>query len=654
MNRSQSKLEELQRAISQGQLSRRDVLRQALALGLSAPVIAGLLAACGGDGDDTEDGGDEDTAEETEPAAGGEETESSEEPTEAVATAAETEAEATGTEAGEAATEGDATGTEDDPASTEAEGSASEGEWITSDVDPLTMGKEMEEPASQGGVLIQASGSDISTVNPVLSSDTTSGAVIAMIYEAMFVENPDTLEPVGHLAEAWQVTNDGLTWTMRLREGVTWQDGEPFTAQDVKFSYDLYMNPDSNSPRVSDLQSKIESIEVIDDLTITFTLTFANADFALDVANYGIIAEHIWQDVAPADVQNDPGSAGEDPARVVGTGPFMLQEWVVEDRTVLVRNENYWGGAPYLDQWIMRVTGDSTATLQALQTGDVDWGTVPQASVSDLDGTDVQVINYPTLNFTFYGGNLDAEKTTLFQDIEVRQALLYAMDREAMVEAILFGYGEVAVGTMPTLSWAYNPDGIEETYPYDPEKAAQLLDQAGWVMGDDGVRAKDGTPLAFEMYTTASNDIYPQYLVTFQEFWREIGIEMTPRPEPFPALVERITETFDFEAFLIGFSWGATPGQETMWACDSYPLGFNLVKYCNPELDEIMVEALSTLDRERRIELYTEMQNIVVVEQPMAVIAFPEGLIGLNNRVHNVFINDVNIRFNPHLWWVEQ
>lgn len=653
MNRSQLNLEELHVAIRQGGLSRRDVLRRALALGLSAPMIAGLLAACGGDDDDdTEDGGDEATS--TEPAAGGEETEAGEEPTEAEATAAETEAEATGTEADEAATEDDASGTEDEPASTETGGSASEGEWITSDVDPLTMGKEMEEPASRGGIFIQGSGSDISTINPLLSSDTTSGAVIAMIFEPLFTTNPDTLEPVGRLAEAWQITNEGLTWTIRLREGITWQDGEPFTAADVKFTYDLYMNPDGNSPRVSDLQTKIESIEVVDDLTVAFTLKLPNADFALDVANYGIIAQHIWQDVAPADIQNDPGSTGQDPSRVVGTGPFMLQEWVVEDRTVLVPNENYWGGAPYLDQWILRVTGDSTATLQALQTGDIDWGTVPQASVSDLDGTDVQVISYPTLNFTFYGGNLDTEKTTLFQDVEVRQALLYALDREAMLDAILFGYGEVAVGTMPTLSWAYNPDGIEMTYPYDPDMANQLLDEAGWAIGDDGVRAKEGQRLAFEMFTTASNEIYPQYLVTFQEFWREIGIEMTPRPEPFPALVERITETFDFEAFLIGFSWGATPGQEIMWACDSYPLGFNIVKYCNPELDEIMLEALATLDRERRVELYTEMQNIVVADQPMAVIAFPEGLIGLNNRAHNVFINDVNTRFNPHLWWVEQ
>jgi peptide/nickel transport system substrate-binding protein len=248
---------------------------------------------------------------------------------------------------------------------------------------------------------------------------------------------------------------------------------------------------------------------------------------------------------------------------------------------------------------------------------------------------------------------MDPEKTTLFQDANVRKALLYALDREAMIETIRFGYGEVAVGTMPVLSWAYNPEGIEETYPYDPELAMQLLDEAGWVVGGDGVRELDGQRLAFGMYTNAGNVVREAYLTAIQEFWAQIGVEMTPQLEPFPALVDRITTTFDFEAVLIGFSWSATPDQSAMWGCDSYGAGFNFVRYCNEEVDEIAAAALSEPDQATRVELYTEMQNLILADLPMAVLDFPTAITGLNNRVHNLFPSDVNQRFNPETWWIE-
>ncbi|HEX5164097.1 MAG TPA: ABC transporter substrate-binding protein, partial [Thermomicrobiales bacterium] len=267
----------------------------------------------------------------------------------------------------------------------------------------------------------------------------------------------------------------------------------------------------------------------------------------------------------------------------------------------------------------------------------------------------VTISDYPTLDFTFYGLNLDTTKTTLFQDREVRQALLYALDREAMIESIRFGYGEVAVGTMPVLSWAYNPDGIELKYPYDPDKAKQLLDDAGWVEGSDGIREKDGQRLAFTMYTNAGNQVREQYLTVLQEYWSAIGVEMTPQLEPFPALVERITETFDFEAYLIGFSWGVAPDQTTMWACDSaHGNGFNTVAYCNEEVDKLLQEGLVETDREKRIEIYTQMQNIIMEDLPHVILDFPQGFTGVSNRVHNVFPSDVNVRFNMQQWWVDQ
>lgn len=649
MAHDHSSLDELRAAIVAGQLNRRQVLRRALALGLSAPVIAGLLAACGDD-DDDDDGDPTNTPE----AGGGEETEVEEEPTEAEEEEP-TEAEDEATEAEEEPTE------EEEEEPTEAEGDATEDEdggtgagqtWEGGD---RLMGMDIEEAGSTGGVLIEGGISDISTLSPIMSNDTASSNVQNHIFEALVEPNPQTLEPVGQLAESWSVSEDGLTWTFNLREGITWHDGEPFTADDVVFTYNLHMTEETNSPRFSDMTGKIESVEAADDLTVVFKAKQVNPDFPLDICNYGIVAEHIWADVAPADHAASAGATGEDPAMVVGTGPFVFQEWLVEDRVTLVANPDYWDGAPNLDSYIYVNVADQATLVQQLQTGEVDYGAINEAAVVEFEGSDVTIHEYPTLTFTFYGTQLDPERSTLFQDVEVRKALLYALDREAMIQAIRFGYGEVAIGTFPVLSWAYNPDGIREDlrYEYDPDRARELLDSAGWVEGSDGVREKDGQRLAFTMYTNAGNTVREQYLTIMQEYWREIGVEMTPQLEPFPALVERITETFDFECFLIGFNWSVPPDQSPMWHTDSYPLGFNIVKYSNPEVDALLEEALSELDQDRRIELYTEMQNLVLDDLPMAVLDFPQGIMGVNARAHNVFPNNVNRTFNSETWWIE-
>ncbi|MEX2426295.1 MAG: ABC transporter substrate-binding protein, partial [Thermomicrobiaceae bacterium] len=257
---------------------------------------------------------------------------------------------------------------------------------------------------------------------------------------------------------------------------------------------------------------------------------------------------------------------------------------------------------------------------------------------------------YDTFNFTFYAYQLDEERTTLFQEPEVRQALFYGLDREALVQAIRFGIGEVAVGTMPVPSWAYNPDAIERNYDYDPERARELLDEAGWVEGDDGIRERDGERFAFEIYTNAGNEVREQYVTVMQEQWREIGVECTPQTEEWNAFLDRITSSMDFEMFLVGFSWGVDPHQESMWRSDG---GFNMNGYNNSEVDDLLDQALETTDQEERTEIYTEMQNIVLEDLPSPILDFPQGIYGVNQRIRNIFPNDVDFTVNAHEWWVE-
>jgi len=624
-------------ALATLRLNRRSFVRYS-ALATGAVISVPLLAACGGDDDD------DDT-----PAA-----------TSTTATGAEpTPTTADEPEATEEPGMEEATPTTGAASPTTGDASPTAGSSGMVDGGDRLMGREMEIPDSPGGTMIEASILDLRSLNPLLYNDNPSFSVGYLIYQTLAEANPETLEPVGNLAQGWEANDDATVWTMYLREGVTWQDGEPFDAEDVKFTYDMFANPETGSNQTSTLNSKLESVEIIDSMTVQFNLKLPVVDFLLDVGGvyFLIIPEHIWRDVPAAEIQQHPGSTGVDPSMVVGTGPFIFQEWITGDHVTLVKNPNYWEGEVLLDEFIYKIVPDTTAAISQLKTGEVDmFLQVPGAEADGFNADDVTITAFSTLSFNFYGTQLDETKSTKFQDVRVRKALLYAIDRQAIVDEIFFGYSQVAVGTIPTLSWAFNPDGIDPSllYEYDPDLARQLLDEAGWVEGSDGVREKDGQKLAFEMYGISSSETTVQTLQAMQEYWREIGVDMTPSPEPFQNLVSRITETFDFEAFIVGFGWGPTPDQSSMWKCGSYGVGFNVVKYCNPEVDEVLDAALSELDRERRIELYAEFQNLLLDDLPMAVTDFPQGIAGVSTRVHNFFPSSQNSRFNAEYWWVDQ
>lgn len=611
-------------------------LRYAGLLMLIALVMP-LIMACGGDDGEEATATTETVA--TEPA--GAATEPAEEATEPAAEATEPE-----TDASPEATEQTAASPVASPSGS-GTGRVEGGD--------LTFGQTLEPVGSEGGTVIEGSISDISSVMPVVIDDDASGDFASLIFESMITINPFTLEPVGLLAEAWESNETLDVWTLYLRDGVTWQDGEPFTANDVKFTYDLHMNPDSGSSYTSDISGKTKSVDVIDDLTVQFTLNQPLVDFLADLAIYNIIPEHIWGDTAAADVKSDGGATGQDPSRVVGTGPFMFKEWITGDHATAVRYDDYWGGAAALDEYIYKVVPDQAAGSQQLKTGEIDFFQgLPPSATTEFDGTDVDVVAADRLSFTFFGYNVDPARDNVFQDVAVRQALIYALDREAMVDEIQYGFAQVAIGTMPPLSWAYNPDGIDMKYPYDVDKANQLLDEAGWTLGSDGVRAKDGKKLEFTMYTNAGNNVREQYLVAAQEYWNEIGVKMTPQLEPFPELVDRVTETHDFDIFLLGFGWSATPDQSAMFSTDGYEGGFNFGKYSNPEVDKLLAEALSEPDQDKRIDLYTQMQNLVLADAPVAILDFPQMPTGVNQRLHNVFPSDINVYWSVNQWWVEQ
>jgi peptide/nickel transport system substrate-binding protein len=503
------------------------------------------------------------------------------------------------------------------------------------------------EAETPGGTFVDASIADIQTVQPFLAEEVTTGAVVGLIYEPLIGGDPRTgqIAPTA-LADYWDLAADNRTYTFHLNKDAKWHDGVDLTAEDVQFSFDALANPDTGSVYTGSLVDSAESWRVIDDDTFEVVAKEPIFTFLYELLSAYVVPKHIWESVPVADWRNDPGATGTDPSRVIGSGPFKFQEWRQGESVTLVRNDDYYGKVPYIDTYTLRIWPDQTAVVNALLNGEVDAAGLEPADIAAVEGTPgITVVHYPTRSFTYYEFNLDPEVTTKWQDKRVRQALLYALDRESIVNDILLGYAEVAQGTQPVISYAYAPDEITTTYTYDPEKAKALLAEAGWTdTNGDGIVEKDGEVLSFELLYAAGSPTSDQLVAYMQDAWAAVGVEATPRGLEFPALIEATTTDPSFEIALYGFLWDASFLQDAMFGCDQYQVGFNDMKYCNPELDEINAEAKRTFDEEARRELLIQASNIVNEDQPVAVLHFSQAHAAYSDRLQN---------YIPSTWGVD-
>ena len=514
----------------------------------------------------------------------------------------------------------------------------------------------MEEVGNEGGEIIYQQSTDIGTVNTVLNTDVYGGYINGMIFETLIggsvVDGTDT--PTG-LADGWEVSADGLEYTIFLNPNVTWHDGTPFTAADVVFTFDAALAEDSQSVRKTTIDSVLDSYEMVDDHTVKFIAKAPSGIFLTEaLGQFGIMPKHIWEDVAPVDWPSDPGSTGTDPSRVIGTGPFKFEEWKLGETVTLVKNENYWqpDEVPHIDRFIYQVVGEASTILAGLQTGATDVGDVPFAEADALieSNPDLQVVPYDTTNMNYYHCNQDVTKTELYSDVNVRQAMLYALDRTLLADMVYFGYAIQADGTQPVLSIAYDPSKVNTIYNYDPAKAMELLEASGWVDSDgDGIREKDGQKLTMEVIYSEGTATYPVQIPYMQDAWREVGIEAVTSAIPFQTLLDD-TDAGNYGVCVQGFQWSIDGGQDAMfWSEMTPPNGFNSMRYSNPDYDALVIPSKTEVDPEKRIEILTEMSNIVNDDVAVGINVFRQNIMAASPVVHNFFPNGYGA-----FWWINK
>lgn len=467
-----------------------------------------------------------------------------------------------------------------------------------------------------GGTLITAITDDPVSLNGIYANDGASVAVLSFVFNPLTLggENWGT-EITGDLAESWSVSEDGLTWTFNLHQGVKWHDGEELTAEDVVYTFQTIQTSEAEiapfRPRFMQGDEPIQ-FEAADDYTVVAHLTSPNASFFTDIS-VPIVPKHVLEG---QDLREGPFNRAP-----IGTGPFKVVEWNTAESIVLEANEDYFRGRPCIDRLIFRIIPDEQSQVAALQTGELDFlPNIPGASVPTFEGNPdftISVAEQDSLFHMFL--NLANPK---FQDVRVRQALMTAIDRQAVVDIVRQGYGVVHNSHFDHVVPFYQQDKLGG-YDYDPERAGALLDEAGISDTDgDGIRDVNGEPWTITITSFAGGfRDYADYAVVVQAFWQDIGVQTELEFGDLSTLVEQIYQERvvdkPYEAHTSGWSViGPEPNSYANFYMWTDALGPNIPNYRNEEVNELFEAARLETDFDARMAIYEQIEAILWEELP--------------------------------------
>lgn len=452
----------------------------------------------------------------------------------------------------------------------------------------------LHRPASDPAVIVVSMTNGPNNLDPRFGTDDASAKVHQLIFDN-FMELDEHLRVVPKLAESLEHP-DPLTYVATLRRGVRFHDGHELTADDVVFTFGQFLDPAFLSPRKGGYR-ELQSVEARDRYTVVFTLKQPFASFPIN-----LIMPILPKGSGP-DVRTHP----------IGTGPYRFVRYAVDDRIELTANPDYWGGAPKNHGLVLKIVPDDVMRGLELQKGTMDIvvnDLVPDIVYQMRDDNQLQVVQGPGVDYQYIGLNLQDAK---LKDVRVRQALAYAVDRDAIVEYLRRGLAVPANGMLPPLSWAAATD--IPGYPHDPDRAKMLLDEAGY-RDPDG----DGPAARFTLTLKVSNTEFNRLQSSvIQQNLRDVGIDLDVRTYEFATLYADVLAG-NFQLFTLQWTAGALADPDILrrvfHSKQAPPVGFNRGRYANPEVDALLDEASDLENGPRRLELYAQVQRILARDVP--------------------------------------
>jgi peptide/nickel transport system substrate-binding protein len=476
--------------------------------------------------------------------------------------------------------------------------------------------------ARSGGLLRAGLDVDADTLDPRLTKNTSGFRMKELAFNGLVAITPD-FTPVSGLAEKWD-NPDERTWVFHLRNGVKFHDGSDLTASDVKFTYESVLDQSFNSP-FRTFYLSVDKVEATDKNTVTFTLKEPFAPF-LSYMDLAIVPQ--------AAVQKLGADFGTKP---VGTGPFKVERWATGDTIELSANEAFYGGRPNLDRVRVKVVPDNSGRVVGLESGDLDF---VQSPVSPQDVSRVQsggklkVDRTPAAGYTYI--NLNTADPIL-ADKKVRQALSHLVNKQQIIDTIYKGIGKPANGPIVPTMWAYPAD--VPSYPYSPDRAKALLDEAGWKVGADGMRVKDGQKMSLTVRTHSEDPDRKQLIQVLQSEFQKVGIDVTTNTVEFPAFFQDVQDG-KYQVGVIGWLNLSDPDRATFrqFTIDGTA---NYGKYKNEQVDKLLKDARATLDQSKAKTMYADAVKQIVDDAPYIFVQYQEYIAMYSPKVQGYVVNPV-------------
>ncbi|NLA75402.1 MAG: hypothetical protein GX846_08040 [Deltaproteobacteria bacterium] len=511
------------------------------------------------------------------------------------------------------------------------------------------MGIKNEYPGDDGDWLVWCLESEPSNLNPITSTEAVSNYVISgNIFESLVEYDEDTFEHRPLLAKSFSISQDGLQLDFILRDDITFSDGQPVTADDVIFSYETTVNPAIDALSTATYLQDVDHVEKINNKHVRFTMKRVYFKSLAICGGIPIIPEHIYK-------FNTPDEFNKRISNPVGSGPYIFEKWDVGREIVISKNLKYWGKMPNVDKIKFRIITNDAAAIQALRAGQVDFIQQPSPEQfyemsQDREFTEKNYcLSYwhPGSGFFWIGWNQDRP---FFKDKRVRLAMTHIIDREKIIKYIL----KNPKAMIPTGNfYIHGPqyDSAIKPWPYDPERAKELLDEAGWKdTNGNGIRDTDGVEFRFKYQIVSSTSIHEQMAKLVKDEAAKVGIEVVIDPYEWSVFVNRVYDR-KFDAVNLSTVGGLAGDPYQSWHSSQIGnRGSNHVGFNVPEADKLMEEARVTIDDEKRNKLYHQFHRILHEEQPYTFIYTRPGEAFLNKRFENVKTHLLGI--NHFEWYV--